>query len=73
MANICNHEKDFGIKVVSYNFFATSHGKTPCDAIGGVTKRTIMQHCLRSSPENQITNAEEMFRYCTSREANAIR
>lgn len=57
------HEKDFNIKVSSYNFFATSHGKSPCDGIGGTLKRTVMRHCIRSPPENQITNAREMYEY----------
>lgn len=63
LANVCFHEKDFKIKVVSYNFFATSHGKNPCDAIGGTIKRTVMRHCLRSTPDNQITSPKEMYDY----------
>ena len=59
---MCCHEKDFGIKVGTYNFFATSHGKNSCDGIGGTFKRTAVRHCLRSPPENQITNPLEMIR-----------
>lgn len=66
MKNICCHEKDFGIKVKSYNFFATSHGKNACDGIGGTLKRTVMRHCLRSSATNQITNPKEMFEYAST-------
>ena len=57
------HEKDFGIKVESYNFFATSHGKFTCDAIGNTLKRQVMRHSIRSFTEGQITNAREMFDY----------
>lgn len=32
--NLCHHEVDFGI-TVTWSFFATSHGKSPCDGIGG--------------------------------------
>ena len=32
--NLCYHEEDFGIKA-EWHFFATSHGKSPCDGIGG--------------------------------------
>ena len=60
-ANMCLHEKDFGLKIKSYNFFATSHGKSPCDAIGGVVKRKIMTSTLRRPPDKQITTALEMF------------
>ena len=63
MANIACHQKDFNIKITSYNFFATSHGKTTCDAIGGIVKRKVMRHCIRSPPEQQITTAIEMFNY----------
>ena len=57
LANILLHEKDFNMKVVSYNCFATSHGKSPCDAIGGVVKRLVMHHCIRSPPDKQIVDA----------------
>ncbi|KAL7296741.1 hypothetical protein TKK_0010152 [Trichogramma kaykai] len=63
LANIFFHEKDFGIAVKSYNFFATSHGKSPCDALGGTVKRMVMQHCIRFFPQDQITNAHEMYEY----------
>ena len=36
--NLCCHKDDFGLDV-EWNFFATSHGKSACDGIGGtVTK-----------------------------------
>lgn len=39
--NLCSHEKDFnGIKA-EWHFFATSHGKSPCDGIGGTVKRLV--------------------------------
>lgn len=60
---MCCHENDFKMKIVSYNFFATSHGKTNCDGIGAVVKRKAMLFCLRSEPEYQITNAQEMYCY----------
>ena len=30
--NLCYHEEDFGVKA-EWHFFATSHGKSPCDGI----------------------------------------
>jgi hypothetical protein len=33
--NLCRHEKTFGMKA-SWAFFATSHGKSPCDGITGI-------------------------------------
>ena len=31
--NLLNHKVDFNIKA-EWNFFATSHGKSPCDGLG---------------------------------------
>lgn len=50
LANVLCHELDFGIKVVSYNFFATGHGKTELDGEGGTLKRTATRYNLRSPP-----------------------
>ena len=38
--NLCYHEEDFGVKA-EWHFFATSHGKSPCDGIGGTIKRLV--------------------------------
>ncbi|KAK3912458.1 ARL14 effector protein [Frankliniella fusca] len=37
-ANVWYHKKDFGIPA-QWHFFATSHGKSACDGIGGTLKR----------------------------------
>lgn len=37
MANLRNHKSDYGLDA-SHNFFASCHGKGPCDAIGGIIK-----------------------------------
>lgn len=63
LANIYFHEEDFNIKVTSYNFFATSHGKSLCDAIGGIIKRLVMRYCLRAPPEKQISTPLQMYKY----------
>ena len=44
MLNQTYHFKDFGIKA-TWSFFATSHGKSPCDGIGG----TIIKLTARKS------------------------
>ena len=36
--NLCSHKEDFSIKAERI-FFATSHGKSLCDGIGGAVKR----------------------------------
>ena len=35
--NLCLHKKEFGIDA-KWTFFATSHGKSPCDGVGGTLK-----------------------------------
>lgn len=73
LINICCHEKDFAIKVDSYNFFATSHGKTENDGHGGTVKRTASRHNIRSSANEQITNAYELFQFAEKKMENSIR
>lgn len=44
-----------------WSFFATSHGKSPCDGIGGTIKRLT---ALRKSAKSQIMDAEAKFEFC---------
>ena len=44
--NLCNHVNDFGFHAV-WLFFATSHGKSPCDGIGGTVTRKIAQKVFK--------------------------
>ena len=36
--NLCYHKTDVGCQA-EWHFYATSHGKDPCDGIGGTVKR----------------------------------
>ena len=62
--NICHHEKDFGLKC-DWNFFATSHGKGPCDGIGGVIKRLATRHSkqLVRSGQDRLLNPLQLYNY----------
>jgi hypothetical protein len=61
--NLCNMEKDFGVHA-EWNFFATCHGKGPCDAVGGVLKR----NAARASLQGQvITTAQELYTWAISK------
>lgn len=55
------------MKIVSYNFFATSHGKSACDGIGAVAKRTARK---ASKQGVQILNAKEMYEYLSKHESS---
>lgn len=47
-ANIDYHEDDFGIPA-EWHFFATSHGKSPCDGVGGTVKRIAARASLQAT------------------------
>ncbi|XP_047133454.1 uncharacterized protein LOC124811601 [Hydra vulgaris] len=63
--NLCQHKSDFGIDAKRV-FFATSHGKQPCDGIGGTVKRLVANASLQRISTNQILNSRDMFTYCTN-------
>ena len=48
-------------------FFATSHGKSSCDAIGGTVKRTTARESLQCPKENAIITVDTMFEFCTQK------
>lgn len=45
-ANLLHHEEDFGMRA-EWNFFATSHGKGPCDGMDGAIKRLAYRYSLQ--------------------------
>ena len=63
LLNLSYHKSDFGLDA-AWSFFATSHGKSPCNGIGGVVKRKLANESLSRLHSNQILNAEDAFLYC---------
>ena len=61
--NLCLHNSDFGVKC-EWNFFATSHGKSPCDGIGRTVKRLVTTASIQGPISNQIWTADKMFEFC---------
>lgn len=59
--NLCLFEKDFNLKS-EWHFFATSHGKSPCDALGGTFKRTVRMHNMKETMGG-ITNPKDLFEW----------
>ena len=43
--NLCYHKTDFGCQA-EWHFYATSHGKGPCDGIGSTVKRLAAKASL---------------------------
>lgn len=69
--NLCQHKKEFGIDA-EWIFFATSHGKSSCDGIGGTVKRVTARASLQRPREKHILTPKDMFEFCstTSRLSN---
>jgi len=61
--NLCQHQEDFNLKA-KWVFFATSHGKQPCDGIGGTVKRLTANASLQRTYSNQIMTPSAMFTFC---------
>ena len=64
MMNLCLHNEDFGLKA-SWYFFATSHGKSPCDGIGGTVKRKIARTSLQRPVSDQILTFAAVEKFCS--------
>ena len=58
--DLCLHDIDVGVKC-ELNFFATSHGKSPCDGIGGTVKWLVTRAGLQEPISNQILTADKML------------
>lgn len=52
-------KKDFGLDA-EWHYFSTSHGKSPCDALGGAFKRNAKLHNMRN-PNDQINSSKKLF------------
>ena len=59
--NLCLHNSDLNCE---WNFLATSHGKSPCDGIGGTVKRLVIRASLQPPISNQILTSDKMFEFC---------
>ena len=55
--NLCYHQKDFSIDC-QWDFFATSHRKSPCDVIGGTVKRLVSNASLQSEYDDCSSNLQ---------------
>ena len=58
--NVCHHKSDFQV-AAEWHFFATSHGKGPCDGIGGSLKRLAARSSLQRPYEEQIMTPKDLF------------
>ena len=54
---------DFDVEC-EWHVFATSHGKSACDGIGGVMKKMTAEAKLQRPFENQILTPQDMYTFC---------
>ncbi len=58
--NLCYHKDDFCV-CAEWHFFATSHGKGPCDGIGGTVKRLAARASLQRPYNEQIMTPRQLY------------
>ncbi len=63
--NMTLHEHDFGIPA-EWHFYATSHGKSACDGLGGTVKRLVTRASLQRPLHDQILTPLKMFDWAKS-------
>ena len=61
--NLCLRNSDFRVKR-EWNFFTTSHGKSPCAGIGGTVKQLVTRASIQQPISNQILTADKMCEFC---------
>ena len=54
------HKRDFDV-AAEWHFFATSHGKSACDGIGGTVKRSVARASLQATTQNQILTPKDLY------------
>ena len=64
LLNLCHHKDDFKL-AADWSFFATSHGKSACEGVGGTVKRLTARASLQRPISNQILTVDAMFAFCT--------
>nr|XP_047134910.1 uncharacterized protein LOC124812388 [Hydra vulgaris] len=64
--NLCYHKQDHEVSA-EWHFFATSHGKSACDGVGGTFKRLVARVSLQSLTD-PINSSEKMYDWCRLRE-----
>lgn len=63
--NLYMHKSDHGFDA-EWHFHATSHGKGPCDGIGGTLKRKAARASLTRAFDRQITSAQLLYEWAIS-------
>ena len=62
-SNWINHQTDFGISA-EWHFFATFHGKSPCDGVGGTVKRAAARASLQATTSGFLLTPDDLYHWC---------
>jgi hypothetical protein len=71
LLNITCHNEDFGVPA-KWHFFATSHGKSACDGVGGTLKRLTAKASLQRPYNDQIGTPHQLYEWAQSSIHNLI-
>lgn len=71
LLNTAYHKEDYGIEA-EWHYFATSHGKGPCDGVGGTFKRYATKASLQRPANNHILNTQDLFSWSQTLETKII-
>lgn len=63
--NLLFHKHDFEINA-EWHFFATSHGKSACDGIGGTVKRLASRASLQQITDHFILTPSDLYQWASS-------
>ena len=69
LVNLCDHRLDQGVDA-AWNFFATSHGKSACDGIGGTVKWLGTNASLMATEINHILMPLDLFDWVSKNTCN---
>ena len=61
--NLCHHQQDFNMDT-EWIFFATSHGKSPCDGGWGFVKHQVVKRSLKRPLHDQLLSHQSMLDLC---------
>ena len=64
-ANLSLHKEDHQTQA-EWHFFATSHGKGPCDGVGGTLKRLASRASLQRTTQDQIQTPLQLSEWAKS-------
>jgi hypothetical protein len=65
LLNITCHNEVFGVPA-EWHFFATSHGKSACDGVGGILKRLAAKASLQQPYNDQMMTPHQPYEWAQS-------